>query len=260
MVALAPITNDTSAWDVLNTFPKLHSRAREVKTTSCTEARDSKSLDRVEIWQAIYESCDGLESSTRDPIEYLEVAHSLPASYLLGKILIHRYQFLIGSPLLYTDELGLHVKVPIGSNGAGSVTGSGDERVKCYDYYPGNLECNGLKKACFCRTKNHDPNYPIKGEGCTRLKYTIFTPACDQHDICWSTCGADQTACDKDFLKGMLRICDQTYTYMWANVACRLQAMAMYRVVQNNSGYFEQTQDDACTWEDCTKQIQGARK
>ena len=37
MVALAPITNETPAWDVLDAFPKLHSRAREAKTTPCTE-------------------------------------------------------------------------------------------------------------------------------------------------------------------------------------------------------------------------------
>ena len=70
MVALAPITNETPAWDVLDTFPKLHSRAREAITTSCTEVAHSKSLVRVEIWLAIYESRVGLESFTRDPIGY----------------------------------------------------------------------------------------------------------------------------------------------------------------------------------------------
>jgi hypothetical protein len=70
MVALAPITNETPAWDVLDTFPKLHSRAREAKTTHCTEARYSNSLSGIEIWLLIYESCDGLESFTRDPIGY----------------------------------------------------------------------------------------------------------------------------------------------------------------------------------------------
>jgi hypothetical protein len=171
----------------------------------------------------------------------------------LRKILIHRYQFLIGSPLIYTDELGLYVKPPFGTTGCSASSGSGDNRVKCCDYYPCNLASNGLKKACFCRTKNHDPNYPIKGEGCTGLPISIFSPACNQHDICWSTCGADQTSCDRDFLRDMLRICDQTYSYMWANVACRSQAMLMFRVVQNNSGYFESTQDNACSWEECTK-------
>ena len=70
MVALAPNTSETSSWDVLDGFPKLHSRAREVKTRICTEAPCSKSLNCVEIWQAIYETCDGLESFGRDPIGY----------------------------------------------------------------------------------------------------------------------------------------------------------------------------------------------
>ena len=70
MVALAPNTSEPSSWDVLNGFPKLHSRAREVKTRICTESPYSKSLDCVEIWLTIYESCDGLESFTRDPIGY----------------------------------------------------------------------------------------------------------------------------------------------------------------------------------------------
>ena len=70
MVALAPNTSETSPWDVLDTFPKLHSRAREVKTTKCTEAPRSKSLSRVEIWQVVFESRGGLESFTRDPIGF----------------------------------------------------------------------------------------------------------------------------------------------------------------------------------------------
>ena len=70
MVALASYTSETSTWDVLDGFPKLHSRARELKTRTCTEALALKSLVRVEIWQVVYESCDGLESFTRDPIGY----------------------------------------------------------------------------------------------------------------------------------------------------------------------------------------------
>jgi len=68
MVALAPNTSETSSWDVLDGFPKLHSRARDLKTRICTEAPHSKSLSRVEIWLMISESCVGLESFTRDPI------------------------------------------------------------------------------------------------------------------------------------------------------------------------------------------------
>ena len=70
MVALAPNSSETSPWDVLDTFPKPHSRAREAKTSNCTEVPHSKSRNRIEIWLTIYESCEGLESFTRDPIGF----------------------------------------------------------------------------------------------------------------------------------------------------------------------------------------------
>jgi hypothetical protein len=92
MVALAPITNETPTWDVLDTFPKLHSRAREEKTTPCTEAPHSKSLDRVEIWLTIYETCEGLESFTRDPIGFDGGSNF--------------YSLVSNSPLSFVDPLG----------------------------------------------------------------------------------------------------------------------------------------------------------
>ena len=99
MVALDPITNETPAWDVLDTFPKLHSRAREVKTTHCTEAPHSKSLDCVEIWQAIYETCDRLESFTRDPIGFKSLCNNF-------------YSFVWGRSLSKVDPSGLFDDVP----------------------------------------------------------------------------------------------------------------------------------------------------
>jgi hypothetical protein len=70
MVALAPNRSETSPWDVLDPFPKLHSRARELKTTQCTEVPHSKSRSGIEIWLTIYDCRDGLESFTRDPIGF----------------------------------------------------------------------------------------------------------------------------------------------------------------------------------------------
>ena len=95
MVALAPITSETSPWDVLDTFPKQHSRAREAKTSNCTEARHSKSLGRVEIWLMIYEGCDGLESFTRDLIGYYD------------------------GPNIYSSKIGLQKTDPRGLMGSG---------------------------------------------------------------------------------------------------------------------------------------------
>jgi len=70
MVAVASNTSETSPWNILNGFPKLHSRAREAKTRHCTEATACKSLNCVEIWQVIYDYRIRLESFSRDPIEY----------------------------------------------------------------------------------------------------------------------------------------------------------------------------------------------
>ncbi len=93
MVALAPITNETPAWDVLDTFPKLHSRAREVKTTTCTEVPMHKSRSRIEIWLTIYDCRDGLESFTRDPIGYEGSEWFL-------------YEYTESKPLHYVDPFG----------------------------------------------------------------------------------------------------------------------------------------------------------
>ena len=98
MVALALNTSESSPWDVLETFPNLHSRAREVKTRICTEAPYSKSLDCVEIWQAIYDCRDGLESFTRDPIGYEGSPWDL-------------YEYCGSFPLASTDSSGLITEV-----------------------------------------------------------------------------------------------------------------------------------------------------
>ncbi len=86
MVALAPNTSETITWDVLDGFPILHSRARETITARCTEAPLSKSFGRVEIWQAIYETCDGLESFTRDPIGFAGGRNLYSANWSLASI------------------------------------------------------------------------------------------------------------------------------------------------------------------------------
>ena len=93
MVALAPNTSETSTWDVHDTFPKLHSRAREVKTPSCTEAHASKSLSRVEIWLMIYDDRIRLESFTRDPIGFDGGRKNI-------------FEFLSDSPLSRIDPMG----------------------------------------------------------------------------------------------------------------------------------------------------------
>jgi len=110
MVALAQNTSETSSWDILDGFPKLHSRAREEKTRICTEAPRSKSLSRVEIWLVISESCDGLESFTRDPIGFEGSPYDL-------------YEFLSSRALIRTDPEGKNdaYDPPVGNPNAGPI-------------------------------------------------------------------------------------------------------------------------------------------
>ena len=74
-------------------------RAREAKTTPCTEVPHSKSLSRVEIWLTIYETCDRLESFTRDPMKYKGSPFDL-------------YEFCDSSPLQKYDPMGLEPGSP----------------------------------------------------------------------------------------------------------------------------------------------------
>lgn len=93
MVALAPITNETSTWDVLDAFSKPHSRVAALKTSSCTEARPLKSRGGIEIWLTVYETSAGLESLTRDPIGTL--------------LILPLYEYAASNPRSRVDPLGL---------------------------------------------------------------------------------------------------------------------------------------------------------
>ena len=125
MVALAPNTSETSPWDVLDTFPKLHSRAREAKPRFCTEAPHSKSLDRVEIWLTIFESRVGLESFTRDPIGYKGSEWSL-------------YEYAKANCLMNIDPTGEDIYVESGNNTINPVNNYIHQNV-CVDAW---LSCN----------------------------------------------------------------------------------------------------------------------
>ena len=150
MVALAPNTSETSPWDVHDAFPKMHSRAREAKTTPCTEAPMLKSRSRIEIWLTIYETCDRLESFTRDPIKYR------------GGFNLE--QFVFSSPLVYVDPTGLFEVDP----GAGVV--SAEQRdyafnrcfVTCGWNNPGTSTVVMCQKAGGFVTLSHEPSSKSK--------------------------------------------------------------------------------------------------
>ena len=137
MVALAPNTSETSTWDVLDGFPKLHSRAREAITARCTEVPHSKSFGRVEIWLTIYESCDGLESFTRDPIGFDAKSELL-------------YEFVAAGTLNGLDPSGkVAISCTCNCNGGRSIGQHLEDRV---------VDCPGLASKC-CSDACNTPFY-----------------------------------------------------------------------------------------------------
>ena len=61
---------EAHTWSAPSAFPKLHSRAREAETARCAEFTFTKSLERIEIPQCIYDSRIGLGLLSKDPIGF----------------------------------------------------------------------------------------------------------------------------------------------------------------------------------------------
>jgi hypothetical protein len=82
-----------------------------------------------------------------------------------------------------------------------------------------------------------------------------FTPACNEHDRCYSTCGADKDDCDEALKNDMSKECERAYPGFW-NLSARLQCKAVahaYEIALElaGGGPFEEAQDAHCFWECC---------
>ena len=150
MVALAPNSSETSTWDVLDGFPKLHSRAREAKTQSCTEAPHSKSLGRVEIWLMIYESREGLESFTRDPIdEEFDIEE------------INLYEFVYGAVLTETDSEGLMMDTISAAIRGCAEKATPELQIECLELFISQgIDKKGLLRQAVNKIKHGKPKVP----------------------------------------------------------------------------------------------------
>jgi len=84
----------------------------------------------------------------------------------------------------------------------------------------------------------------------------VFEGACNNHDICWGTCGSSQNACDQRFLADMQNACRAAHNggnvfSKFALSRCLELADIYYRAVSGNEKHFEESQDEACAWEKC---------
>lgn len=69
-----------------------------------------------------------------------------------------------------------------------------------------------------------------------------FTPACQAHDICWGTCGADRRKCDENFLSNLLTICERNFFVLSrsrarCNFLARSYALAVGATEKGNQAY-----------------------
>ena len=81
-------------WSAPSASLKLHSRARETEAASCAGVTVTKSLERIEIPQCIYDSCVGLGLLSQDPIGFAGGDANL-------------YRYVGNHPTLATDPSGL---------------------------------------------------------------------------------------------------------------------------------------------------------
>ena len=80
-----------------------------------------------------------------------------------------------------------------------------------------------------------------------------FTPACNEHDDCYSTCGADKEMCDRALRDALLGACRRGIpNWRIIRADCELQARAFYQAVKRFGGtFYEAAQDDVCEWNPC---------
>jgi RHS repeat-associated protein len=116
-------------------------------------------------------------------------------------------------------------------------------------------DANGV---CECRTNQPDPTYVPKPNGCTIVGSPFggysFTSACNNHDICYSTCNVAKNVCDDRFLQEMMRICSagrrRVGFFNW--LSCQVAAREYFAAVQLvGERFYQAAQDAACRWKPC---------
>jgi hypothetical protein len=122
-----------------------------------------------------------------------------------------------------------------------------------------NLDPTGLAIACPVGwVSTPVPGYhPPPPNGCTvpgggvytpPPGFPNFTPACNEHDNCYSTCNAPKGACDDHFRDSMYAMCDAAFPNDPVNrTDCRRAALLMYTGVSlGGGGNYDAAQRLAC--------------
>ncbi len=80
------------------------------------------------------------------------------------------------------------------------------------------------------------------------LDLVCFTSACEEHNVCYGTCGASKGKCDQTFFTDLMSICNRRFLLSDPNyTTCQSLALAYWLGVQTlGDGAFEATQDGVC--------------
>ncbi len=121
------------------------------------------------------------------------------------------------------------------------------------DHHPlQHLDPSGLSH-CWIKTNRPRPGYTPPVNGCsnplTGPGAFIFTPACDTHDVCYGTCGANKSDCDERFLEDMANHCAAITAGILDYAACLIEASSFHRaVVAAGGSFFQAAQAATCDW------------
>lgn len=200
------------------------------------------------------------------------------------------YVYSDNIPSLKIDRLGLWAPGweggQAGANwGVSRFSESNTGINSCYSKCPANAPVRKRGNCCEYRTENPKSGYTPSSNGCgseggTKVpdsgKGVIYIPAtsgcaggefdtryyklecefnflaaCNDHDICYGTCGNSKSECDNRFLQAMIDSCSRNKTPN-SYYACTQIAYIYYQAVNllGGSAYLD-AQDEACEWAPC---------
>ncbi|KAI9023450.1 hypothetical protein DFJ74DRAFT_756426 [Hyaloraphidium curvatum] len=95
----------------------------------------------------------------------------------------------------------------------------------------------------------------ITTNGCSFSPDYYFKSVCNQHDVCYQTCGVVQGNCDWTFYRRMLTVCSSRTVPSSRKNECRNVANTYYSAVGATTWFFCPSQNQfcecSCTWQNC---------
>lgn len=167
-------------------------------------------------------------------------------------------RFCSRDPVGYSD--GMMTYGYVGNNPASWTDAMGLERTVVSSGV--RVRRSGKQMECWLGDYVQNPDWEYEIDGCsppapqTVFYYWSFATACNNHDICYQTCGSDQKQCDLAMYVEMQIACAETADYVgfWASYRCNVMAQFYYTALRMG-GFMAHSdrQKDVCAenWRPC---------